>query len=49
MYGQSNILYNCIPYILGMSLMFTKSIIQHKIYIDIRIEIALKVLIFSQA
>ncbi len=34
--------------LVGMSLMFTKSIIQHKFYIDIHIEIALKVLIFSQ-
>ncbi len=36
-------------YTLGMSLIFTQSIIQHKFYIDIRIKIALKVLIFSQA
>ncbi len=35
--------------IVGMLLIFTKSIIQHKFYINIHIEIALKVLIFSQA
>ncbi len=38
--------------VLGMSLIFTKSIIQHvqyKFYIDIRIEIIQKISIFSRA
>ncbi len=38
-----------VRFTVGMSLIFTKSIIQHKFDIDIHIEIALKVLIFSWA
>ncbi len=34
---------------IGMSLIFIKSIIQHNVYIDIRIKITQKISIFSRA